>query len=344
MEDYYELIYMASRRYDQFFKELSIEKMLTSQGKHGDKHFKIKLDEKAYSLRLIPYDRYTEEVFSFATDEVLKEQLKYCDYLVNVGIPFMKRIKIDGNNYFTKVSFNGEEWRCCMFEWIEGEHITCNTINTATRIGEVAREMHDLSLKYSSNILPIINHTDAYMKWINDIFKIVNLMTSKKNKDLLLSYLNMAQKHINISNKFKSRPELKVITTDLNSLNVLWNKNEKILGIVDHEHISYSDRIQDLAWLIKWYSRTEGIESHQVSSTLASSLLRGYKANNILMGNDYERLSSLLWLSGCLNYNFVSKTLEILRKCTTSEELDEDLELHLFNYLKRGKDLLGLIK
>ena len=38
----------------------------------------------------------------------------------------------------------------------------------------------------------------------------------------------------------------------------------------------------------------------------------GYKAHNIVTSNDYKRLSSLLWLSGSLNWNFVKKTLSVM--------------------------------
>jgi Ser/Thr protein kinase RdoA (MazF antagonist) len=340
LENRTELIYKACRSYHQPFQHLSIEKTILSKGRHGDNHFKVKLDDTCYSLRLIPYMRYKESAFSLLTDTVLVEQLKYSDYLIAKGIPFMKRLEIGNNRYFTKIYHDGVEWRCCMFEWIEGEHITRNTVHTAEQVGKFAREFHDVSLPYISTALPNVRHTSAYQKWVNSIRAYLKQPISPKNRRLLTSYLELTQKYIDSANHVQVRQELKIITSDLNSLNVLWDKQERIVGVVDHEHISYSDRVQDLAWLIKWYSRTDGIESHNVASTLASALLKGYEAQAILKAEDYDRLTALLWLSGCFNYNFIRTTIDILDRPT---EENERLEEHLSRYLERGKLLIGLV-
>ncbi|MBL1705432.1 aminoglycoside phosphotransferase family protein, partial [Klebsiella pneumoniae] len=88
-----------------------------------------------------------------------------------------------------------------------------------------------------------------------------------------------------------------IVQTDLNPLNVLWDSSEQVKGIVDFESIGYVDRIEGLAFLLKWYSRTEGIHSHEVSSSVAIAFLEGYKAHNVVTSNDYKRISSLIWLS-----------------------------------------------
>ncbi|GGE60598.1 phosphotransferase enzyme family protein [Priestia taiwanensis] len=336
-----ELVYKACRSYRPSMQQLTIEEIITSTGKHGDNHFKIKLDETYYSLRLIPYTRYKDSTFSLLTDAVLEEQLKYGDYLVGKGIPFMRRTELQQNRYFTKIHHDGAEWRCCMFEWLEGEHITHNTIRTAERMGEFAREFHDVSLTYASRVLPNVRHTTAYQKWVNSIRTYLKQAIPTQTRRLLTSYIETVQQHIDTANHIQIRPELKIITSDLNSLNILWDKQEKIIGIIDHEHIAYSDRIQDLAWLIKWYSRIEGIESHHVSPSLASAVLKGYGAKSIMKNEDKERLRALLWLSGCFNYNFVRATMDVLNQ---SVEGYDKLEQHLSRYMERGKVLVGLIK
>ena len=102
------------------------------------------------------------------------------------------------------------------------------------------------------------------------------------------------------------------------------------------ESIGYVDRIEGLAFLMKWYSRTKGIQSHKVCSKVARAFLEGYKANNILTSNDYKRLSSLLWLSGSLNWNFVKKTMSLLGD-------GRELEEHLKVYRIRGERLSSLL-
>lgn len=71
-------------------------------------------------------------------------------------------------------------------------------------------------------------------------------------------------------------------------------------------------------------------------SSVTSSFLEGYKAHNILTPNDYERLSSLLGLSGSLNWNFVKKTLSVLDDARRLEE-------HLKVYRVRGERLSSLL-
>ncbi|OIN65557.1 hypothetical protein BLD48_15520 [Exiguobacterium sp. KRL4] len=134
-----------------------------------------------------------------------------------------------------------------------------------------------------------------------------------------------------------------VISTDLNSLNILWNHNQQIVGIVDHEHIGATDRVQDLAWLIKWYARTESIESHDVSGRLAKSLLTHYNSPTMLVPEDDPRLASLLWLSGCFNLHFIERTKHLLQEVEQYPEQYNQLQLHLQTYRLRGERLTGLL-
>ncbi|MEK1830292.1 phosphotransferase [Priestia megaterium] len=71
--------------------------------------------------------------------------------------------------------------------------------------------------------------------------------------------------------------------SDLNPLNILWDETDSITGIIDFEHIGYTDRIEGIAWLIKWYSRTQGIGNNEVSPRLAQSLLKGYGMRSFLI-------------------------------------------------------------
>ncbi|GIP36983.1 hypothetical protein J31TS4_02630 [Paenibacillus sp. J31TS4] len=90
--------------------------------------------------------------------------------------------------------------------------------------------------------------------------------------------------------------------------------------------------------MVKWYARTHGIASHEMSPIVAKSVLQGYGADEILTPKDLDRLPSLLWLTGCLNWNFTSKTMEFIKN-----KEDALLENHLNKYLKRGEVLLSLL-
>lgn len=167
-----------------------------------------------------------------------------------------------------------------------------------------------------------------------DMVRFIKLLENKGGTcKELRGYIELAKCHIECAHT--NSLEF-IVQTDLNPLNVLWGLSQKVKGIVDFESISYVDRVEGLAFLVKWYSRTEGIHSHEVCSSVASSFLEGYKANNILTSNDYKRLSSLLWLSGSLNWNFVKKTLNVLEDAGQLEE-------HFEVYRVRGERLSSLL-
>ncbi|AFU13746.1 phosphotransferase enzyme family protein [Bacillus cereus group sp. BceL062] len=313
-----------------YFKEIDslvLEEELHNNSWNTDLHYKIKVNGKRYSARFINSKRTINPAFGTLSNEQLKEQVRFTYYLREHGIPFMKINKNRSGDSFTVVTWNDEQYRFVLANWIKGEHLTHGTESIAESFGKTARKIHDISSTFQSSIFQKKSHLDGYAQ-----FK--SMLESKASacKDVR-EYINLAKYHIECA--YTSELEF-IVQTDLNPLNVLWDSNQQVKGIVDFESIGYVDRIEGLAFLIKWYSRTEGIQSHEVCSSVASSFLEGYKAHNILTPNDYERLSSLLWLSGSLNWNFVKKTLSVLDDARRLEE-------HLKVYRVRGERLSSLL-
>lgn len=178
-----------------------------------------------------------------------------------------------------------------------------------------------------------VNGSEQFLGMIRNELYSTKLMA--RTHEMLLNYISLVEYHID-----KARTESLefIVQSDLNNLNILWNSNGEIIGIVDFESITYTDRIEGLAWLIKWYSRPHGIGSHEMSPALAKAVLLGYGAEEILTPSDLRRLPSLLWLSGCLNWNFTAKTIDLIKN-------NEDILLkeHLTKYLNRGETFLTLI-
>ncbi|MED1511155.1 phosphotransferase enzyme family protein [Bacillus proteolyticus] len=313
-----------------YFKEIhsiAVEEELHKDSWNTDLHYKIMVNGKRYSARFMNSARTISPAFGTLSNEQLKEQARYTYYLREQGIPFMQINKNRAGESFTFVTWNDEQYRFVLSNWIEGEHITHCTENIAEAFGTEARKIHDISSTFQSSIFQKKSHLDGYAQFLN-------MLESKASAcKELREYIDLAKYHIECAHT--SDLEF-IVQTDLNPLNVLWDSSQQVKGIVDFESISYVDRIEGLAFLIKWYSRTKGIHSHEVCARVASSFLEGYKANNILTLNDYKRLSSLLWLSGSLNWNFVKKTLSII-----SDE--RELEEHLEAYRVRGKKLSSLL-
>jgi Ser/Thr protein kinase RdoA (MazF antagonist) len=314
---------------------LTIEKELQPHNWHGDLHYKINVNEKTYSARLLSQKRYEQSAFVEITDDVLKEQIRFCKFLNESGIPFMNHCSTVNDELFTIVRKGDQEWRFVLFEWIKGEHIThCSDI-VVEKFGSMAKKIHEISAEFESIIFKRKSHLIGYRQFFQLIK--TEFEKSKLNpatRDLIQQYLHLASHHLE---KAKTDSLDYIIQSDLNPLNILWNDKEEIIGVVDFESISYTDRIEGLAWLIKWYSRIGGTKSNEMSPALASAFLRGY-GEEILSIDDLVRLPSLLWLSGCLNWNFTAKMIELLKG------QEEGFIFEFLNqYLRRGKALTGLM-
>ncbi|EEL81415.1 hypothetical protein bcere0028_29210 [Bacillus cereus AH1271] len=312
------------------FKEihtLVVEEELHKNSWHTDLHYKIIVNGDRYSARLINSNRTINPAFGMLSNEQLKEQVRFTYYLREHGIPFMQIKENMAGDCFTLLTWNDEQYRFVLSTWIEGEHITHCTETMTEVFGKEARKIHDISSTFQSPIFQKKSHLDGYGEFIK-------LLDNKGGTcKELRGYIELAKYHIECAHT--SDLEF-IVQTDLNPLNVIWDSNQCVKGIVDFESIGYVDRMEGLAFLLKWYSRKEGIESHVVCSEIARAFLEGYKAHNILTSNDYKRLSSLLWLSGSLNWNFVKKTLLVI-----SDE--RELEKHLEVYRVRGERLSSLL-
>ncbi|HFJ9439481.1 MULTISPECIES: phosphotransferase enzyme family protein [Bacillus] len=313
-----------------YFKEihtLVVEEELHKNSWHTDLHYKIIADGDRYSARFINSDRTINPAFGMLSNEQLKEQVRFTYYLREHGIPFMQIRENMAGDSFTLLTWNGEQCRFVLSTWIEGEHVTHCTETMAEIFGKEARKIHDISSPFQSSIFQKKSHLDGYGEFIR-------ILENKGGTcKELQRYMELAKYHIESAH---TNDLEYIVQTDLNPLNVIWNSNQCVKGIVDFESIGYVDRIEGLAFLIKWYSRTDGIESHVVCSKIARAFLEGYGANNILTSNNYKRLSSLLWLSGSLNWNFVKKTIGLL-----GDEIA--LVEHLRVYKGRGERLSSLL-
>ncbi|GAA0338407.1 phosphotransferase [Bacillus carboniphilus] len=331
-----DLLEKAIAEYGFDASTLCIQKELNPNNSHGDIHYQIRVNERLYSARFIAEQRYESEAFVKLSGEVIKEQIQFSQYLRNSGIPFMRHVPTGFGEAYVVLNELDGVWRFVLFEWMQGTHITCCTVEVAERFGAFARNLHDISSTYETVTLP----KESHMKGYNQFYKLLQNYVeatplSPTTINLLKQYFQQIEYHLD---QAKTETYDFIVQSDLNPLNILWNKAVEITGVVDFESITYTDRVEGLAWLVKWYSRTDGVSSHNMSPVLARAILRGYRAEELLTTKELKRLPSLLWLTGCLNWNFTASTVEILKK--NDEFLLED---HLNKYIKRGNTLLSLL-
>jgi Ser/Thr protein kinase RdoA (MazF antagonist) len=332
----YQLIKNALIPYSIGEISLKIEKELHINSWNGDLHYKIVADGVPFSARFLSNHRSPNSAFGDISNDVLYEQTKFSRFLRNSGIPFMRLVPVSNDMPFSTVEWDSVTYRFVLFEWIEGQHITHCDEYIAEEFGRVAREIHDRSSAYHTSVFPKKSHLDGYSHFVEELMNIVNLdAISEGNLAMIRRYIENANHHLEVS---RTREYDFIIQTDLNPLNVIWDENKTVIGIADFESIGYSDRIEGLAWLIKWYSRADGIHSKEFSPKVAKVFLKGYKAEDFITNQDLSRLASLLWLSGCLNWNFVKKTVELV---DTNDS--ESLQNHFTAYEERGRRLMDLV-
>nr|WP_258567504.1 hypothetical protein [Paenibacillus sp. CGMCC 1.16610] len=224
--DNIKLLQMAVRQYGCNPEDLVFEKELQSNSWHGDLHFKILLKEKAFSARFISYKRYENDVFVKLTDEVLTEQIKFCNYLRESGIPFMKHQPSVHAEPFILIHDGEKEWRFLLFEWIEGEHITHCTEPISEKFSKLARKIHDISVKFESKIFTKESHIYGSEQFLGMIRKEADSITLiPSTNEMLQTYISLAEYHIE---KAKSDSLEFIVQSDLNNLNILWDTNGEI--------------------------------------------------------------------------------------------------------------------
>lgn len=322
-----------------FFPEytfLSVEKDLHEGSWNKDLHYKINVDQQCYSIRFISHNRSGHQAFGEISDEVLNEQIRFTNFLVHQGIPFMKHVPSFQGRLFVSTEWNDCLYRVVLFRWFEGQHITKCTERFTGLVGDLIKKIHRVSKTFESEILPKKSHLTGYVQFLSTVKeKVDTAELSDVIKKLVNSYVIKSETHIATA---KTDTLEFIVQSDLNPLNLLWDDQSRLRGIVDIESIAYTDRMEGLAWLLKWYSRSDGIESNHFSPTLAKTFLAAYRSYQVFSSVEIHRLQSLLWLSGCINWNFVKRTLELL---DIGEE--EALKHHLNYYEQRGEKLVSLV-
>lgn len=318
-------------------ESIEVVKELNPKSWHNDKHYKILINNYAFSARVISMQRSNNEFFGELSDEIIEEQIKFTEFLVENSIPFMQIVKSTKNERFLSVLIENQSYRFILFKWIDGIHITKFDHMITEKVGNMAASFHETAARYKCNSFPKKSHLIAYEGFVNRLIVELNSKDIlKENKTFLSDYLELTKLHIN--NAQTDQFEF-IIQSDLNPLNIIWdNENLTINGIVDFESITYVDRIEGLAWLIKWYSKTSENTSIDMSKNLVEKFMNKY-CDHFQIGTEHiERLSSLLWLSGCINWNFFNTTYELIK---TNEN---NLNKHLDYYLQRGKKLEALLR
>ncbi|WP_374706948.1 hypothetical protein [Paenibacillus sp. J31TS4] len=190
------LLELAVKQYGFHPSRLRIERKLQANHWHGDLHFHIHIDDKSYSARIIGNKRYETDAFIKLSNEVLNEQIRFSQYLLHSGIPFMKHVPTRSGESFTSLRVEEKEWRFVLFEWMKGEHLTHCTETIARTFGAFARKIHNLSSKFETNVFPQESHSKGHQEFYQLLCShAASHKLSPTASSLLTSYLSEAEYH-----------------------------------------------------------------------------------------------------------------------------------------------------
>ncbi len=248
-------------------------------GWHGDQHWRIRDPTGASaSLRVVREGRPVrwEDERAHGIDLVLR-QVEVGKQFRARGLPFMQLVAgprpvPDGV--------------VVAFEWIDARPLRVPSPDAASAVGAMARAFHEAGRTLDPIGLPRHDLRAAARRSLQELSDLV------PNR-----FLERARQ---IAAQLEHAEPLGIATHgDLNLPNVLWD--DAVVGVVDFDQIGVQDPLEELAWLIKWWSRPAGVGDTHHDADLAHAVLCGYDARDV----DLELLAARLWVTGCLNGNSV---------------------------------------
>ena len=125
----------------------------------------------------------------FFTDFGIQEYFKKREEAYNNGVNIPKLIRSKDQSLFKNIKTNNEKWRCCVYEWIPGQHID-ESFQNYEQLGREVSKMHEHFVHgdlHKQNI--IVNNNGVYFI---DIFNGENY---QKEDDLKELKANFPQKY-----------------------------------------------------------------------------------------------------------------------------------------------------
>jgi len=276
---------------------------------HGDRHWLVadSTSSQRFSLRALRLGRTIRWEEGRAYDlSVLTAQLDAADAFGRAGFPFMARA---GGPVIAG------EWMVVLYGWLAGTVAVEATERRAFAVGRLLRRMHELQLSVDEH-LPV-----------HDLVAGAELSIDRLEGVAGSSFLARAWDVVGRARRAARRAV--VVHGDCNFPNLLWN-DDRVIGIVDFDQIGACDPTEELAWVLKWWSRRGRIGTLVHDRSLASAVLGGYGE----VGEGRDVLAAQLWITGCLNANSVVRVL----RCEPGERAALIAELE-----RRADELAALV-
>lgn len=181
----------------------------------------------------------------------------------------------------------GREWAASLLTWMEGTPASRSTLGLAALVGLLLADLHRIGASLdigSRSALPAHDVVDVAQRSLAELEGIVPAAF-------------LADVEARIGAIRHTVPRI-AIHGDLNFPNVVWSEGRPAL--IDLDQVGVGWATEELAWAMKWWSRSTGIGTGDYDRSLSNALLDGYGTPP-----EPELLGPTLWLTGCMNANSV---------------------------------------
>jgi hypothetical protein len=259
---------------------------------HGDLHMHVR-DERgaSFSVRAVRLGRARRyEDAEPCTARSVCRQIEVARVFRAAGLPFMQ---------LARGPIEMEGFVVVAFAWADARPRVTPDIETARAVGALLRAFHDVGRRVDASGLP--RHDVAAMAR-RSLVELADVAPA--------AFLRRAEE---VVTRLHARVPRPIVTHgDLNLPNVLFEPP----CVVDFDQIGAQDPYEELAWVIKWWSRRDGVGDNKHEPALARAVLDGYD-ERIESG----ALAPILWASGCLNANGAAKLVRARDRRLVAERL-----------------------
>lgn len=250
---------------------------------HGDRQWRI--DDpyaRSASLRVIRIGRPTVyEDDQPLTEQVIGRQVEVGRTFTRSGVPFMRLLTGPVRH---------EDEIVVLYEWLTGVVAERPDIERARTVGRTLRRLHEVGADLPTHDLPRHDKVEGARR-----------VSAELDGVAPDSFLQRVAGMVEQAASRTTTPL--VVHGDLGMTNLLWRDGAALSGLVDLDKIGVGDPVEELASVVKWWSRPGGIDDHTHDRALADAVLEGYAAD----ADQRTALRPLLWLTGCLNLHTVRK-------------------------------------
>jgi Ser/Thr protein kinase RdoA (MazF antagonist) len=259
------------------------------------------------------------------SDELLCEQLRFADHLVAEGLAFPARIRPSGTGADTpwfEVDSDGTRYRVVAFAWLTpGEPPSERTPGIAHGAGRLLAQLHRAGESFQPG--PGLGR-ESLVDWGRQITGELGDLAD----DLPAPLRPVVRSHTeDVRERLAHLGDLPLHLTghgDLNLPNVLV-VGDQVVGCVDIGRFARVNAAEELANVIRWFSRRVVDGRRAPDPTHVRAVLRGYRS----MATDVpgvEQLPELAWLSAATAAHLYFGVREAIGTETDVDDLVADVE------------------